>query len=101
MLVDLGLEAFRQLPRAGVVTAGIRRDREARRDGDPETGHLGETGALAAQEFLGSLGRLVEVEDVAPAHSAKDLPMGRGDYASSVLLSERWERRAADWRADP
>src|SRR6266516_2076842 len=101
VLVDLGLEAFRQLPRAGVVTAGIRRDREAGRNRDPQTGHLREAGALASQELLASLGRLVEVEDVASAHSAKDLPMGSGDYASSVLLSEHWERRAADWRADP
>src|SRR5438045_6650513 len=67
VLVDLGLEAFRQLLRAGVVAAGVRRDREARRYGDLETGHLRETGALAPQERLAPLGPPFHAEDLVPA----------------------------------
>ena len=78
MLIDLRLQAFRKLLRAQVVPARVGRDREARGNRDPERGHLGEADALSAQEVLAPLGRFVEVEDVAPAHRALNLPMSSG-----------------------
>ena len=66
VLLDLAVEARRQLPvGAHVRTAGVGRDGEARRDRDAEPGHLGEAGALAAEQLAPTAGVLVEGVDVA------------------------------------
>ena len=58
------LEPVRELAACGhVPPAGVRRDREAGRDGNPELRHLGEADALAAQQLAPALGGLVEVVD--------------------------------------
>ena len=52
VLVDLVLEPVGKLA-AGphVLAAGLRRDREAGRDRDPDRGHLREAGSLAAEQL--------------------------------------------------
>ena len=67
VLDHLRLEPLRQVAGRHVGAAGVGRDREAGRDGQPERRHLGEPGALAAEELAPASGRIVEVED----HSAR------------------------------
>ncbi len=65
-LLDLSIQTFgHPAVRSHVRAAGIRRDREPRRDRDPELGHLSKADALAAEELAPAPGILVEVEDVA------------------------------------
>ena len=52
-------------PRRHVGAAGVGRDREAGRDGQPERGHLGEADPLAAEQLAAAVGGLVEVVDEA------------------------------------
>jgi hypothetical protein len=54
-----------------VGPAGLRRDRETRWHGEPEVGHLGEVGALAAEEILLVLVALSEVVDEGDHESVK------------------------------
>ena len=62
--VDLLVEPVRELAACGhVPTAGVRRDREAGRNGNPELRHLGQADALAAQQAAPALRGLVEVVD--------------------------------------
>ena len=89
MLVYLGLQTLGQLALLQVVAAGVRRDREAARNRDPERRHLGEPGAFAAEELLASLGRLIEVEDVPPAHRWRESFHEQRDYASPFLTGGR------------
>ncbi len=67
VLRNLGVEPVRQLAAAGHVRAArVGRDREARRDGNAERGHLGEPDSLAAEQLApAAAGVLVEVVDVA------------------------------------
>ena len=61
VLGDLVLEAFRQLSAARQVrTAGVGRDREARRNRDAEVRHLRQPEALAAEQLPPTMGGLVE-----------------------------------------
>src|SRR5204862_5781052 len=65
MLLDLLLEPVGQAPGARHLrAAGIGRDREPRRNRDPELGYLGQSDPLAAEELPTAVGRLVEVVDV-------------------------------------
>ena len=66
VLVDLLVEPVRELAARGHVTpAGVGRDREAGRNGNPELRHLGQADALAAQQAAPTLRGLVEVVDEA------------------------------------
>ena len=65
-LLDLAVEALGHAAVGGHVRAArFRRDREPRRDRDPELGHLREADALSAEKLAAAPGILVEVEDVA------------------------------------
>ena len=68
VLVDLRPELLGDLARAHRRAAGVRRDREPRRDGNAERGHLREPDALAAEELAAPGGLLVERVD--QAHGA-------------------------------
>jgi len=79
VLGDLCVESVRErVSPTHVGAAGIRRDRETRRDGDTEGGHLGEADPLAAQELAAAARFLVEGVDV--AHGG-DLPTRIGRQA--------------------
>jgi hypothetical protein len=58
------------------VTAGLRRDREARRHRQAELGHLSEPDALAAEQRPAAVRRLVEVVDV--SHRQGSYPIAGG-----------------------
>ena len=78
VIVDLLVEAGRDVVRGHVGAARVGRDREARGDGDPELRHLGEADALAAEELATAVGRLLE---------AVDVPGGGGDVGHRTDLS--------------
>ncbi len=63
VLDDLLGQAVRHRPLLQVVTAGLGGDDEPRRDGQAQVGHLGQVGALAAQQVLEVLVSLGEVID--------------------------------------
>ena len=63
MLRDLVAEALGALAVEQVVAAGLRGDREPRRHRQPHARHLGEIGALPAQQVLLGAVALDEVED--------------------------------------
>ena len=68
-------ELGRDLPGPHRLAAGVRRDREAGRHGDPERGHLREADPLAAEQLAPAGSDLVECVDQAhgadPTHSAR------------------------------
>ena len=71
---DLLVQTVRDLPvGAHVGAARFGGDREPRRDGDAQLGHLGETDPLAAEQLAPAVTGLVEVVDV--AHGGPDLVM--------------------------
>jgi len=63
VLVDLGGQAVRHPALGEVVTAGVGRDDEARRYRQAQVGHLGQVGALAAQQVSQILVTFGEVID--------------------------------------
>ncbi len=65
VLGDLLVEPLDLAAGGHVGAAGVGRDREAGRNGDPELRHLGEPDPLAAEKLPSALGGLVEVVDVA------------------------------------
>src|SRR5581483_7249122 len=65
VLGDLLVEAVDLAAGGHVGAAGVRRDREAGRDGDAELGHLGKPDPLAAEQLAAAVGGLVEGVDVA------------------------------------
>ena len=91
MLLDLLVEPRGRLAaEAHVLAAGLRRHREARRDGQPERGHLGQADALPPEEVAPELGAFREVVDVSPCHCPQ----------SRILPSRPISRHEAD-RPDP
>ena len=76
---DLVHQAVGEVIAAGHVRlARLGGDRESRRNGEAEVRHLGEVGALAAEQVLLVLAALLEGVDVLHAH----LPTTRSDFAS-------------------
>ena len=63
-VLDLGAQLGRLVAGVEVDLAGLGGDREAGRHREPEVGHLGEVGALAAQQVLHVPAALGEVVDV-------------------------------------
>src|SRR4029077_992267 len=97
VMVDLVREPIRQ--RCGVRSvraARIGRDREARRARNAQLRHLGEPDALPAEELTASLGRLVEVIDVAVGRQGGD-PLTNALQYSALCLS----RRSWRWVGSP
>ena len=64
VLGDLVLEPVRDVARGHVGAAGVGRDREPGRHGQPQQRHLGEPDPLPAEELATAVGGLVEVVDV-------------------------------------
>ena len=63
MITDLVGQTGRDIPVLKVITAGVGGDDEPGRDGQPQVGHLGQVGALAAQQILQVFVALSEVID--------------------------------------
>ena len=78
-----------------VRAAGVGRDREARRDGDPELRHLGEPDSLAAEELPPAARVLVEVVHVAHLRGESTRPRR---YAEPAWLCGRPRRRCRQMR---
>ena len=70
VLAHLGVQLGWRAAVLEVVPAGIGGDREARRDGETEVGHLGQVRALAAEQILPVLVALAEVVDPRGGRSA-------------------------------
>ena len=66
--LDLRLEALGVGVVGGVVVADLCGDREAGRHRQPDAGHLGEVGALAAEQLAHVLVAFAEVVDVLVCH---------------------------------
>src|SRR5262249_29480282 len=104
-LLDLGLQLGRILAVVGVVpVANFGGEREAGRDGQADVGHLGEVGALAAEEVLqgGVTFGLAAAEEVdVLRHSCAFLWLGPRRSGRLCRSSAWWreERRSALLRA--
>ncbi len=103
VLRDLGFEPVWQVVLGHVGAARVGRDREPRRNRQPERGHLGEADPLAAEELATSVGGLVEVEHKTRrfAHSS-DCYHARADLADRgkyVLAGRRGAIPALSERA--
>ena len=83
VLRNLVVEAVDLAARGHEGAAGVGRDREAGRDGDPELRHLCEPDPLAAEQLPAALGGLVEGVDVA------------GHAGADVLICRQLSRSAA------
>ena len=94
---DVVPQARRKLLARGVVgVARLGRDREARRDRQPRVRHLGEAGALAAEERAHRRVALAEGVDQLPVRrggglrgGAAGLASGRGHAADRLLVRSR------------
>ena len=89
VLGDLGLEAVGEVVRRHVGAAGVGRDREPARNGQPERGHLGEADPLAAEQLATAVGGLVEVVDETPVRSSLDCYHVSGGGAPGTRRARR------------
>ena len=93
VLVDLPPELVRHLARCHRRPAGVGRDREPRRDGNAERGHLREADALPAEELASPRSLLVERVDQAhgadPMCSATSHAGDRREAGHDHLVGER------------
>ncbi len=97
VLCDLVLEPVGEtLTLRHVGAAGVGRDREAGRDRNADLGHLGEPGALAAQQLPAGAGAVVEVVD--KGHRDANLPTAS---AGSARVAARTHLREQPRDADP
>ena len=92
VVVDLGPELLRHLAAAHGGAAGVRRDREAGRDGDPERGHLGEPDPLAAEQLPASRGLLVVCIDQ-PHGAILRTPRDSAEEVEDLSRAARRDRR--------
>ncbi len=96
VVVHLGPELLRHLAAAHGGAAGVRRDREAGRDGDPERGHLGEPDPLAAEQLPASRRLLVVCIDQPHGAILRTAGLGRGGRGSVPCSASRSSQRPAD-----
>ena len=94
VLGHLVLEPVRNVALGHVRAAGVGRDREPGRHGQPHQRHLREADPLAAEQLTPAVGRLVEVVDVAPAPLGRD-SSDAGDFGSERTEVGRYFRRRA------
>ena len=95
VLADLGVELGRRAAVLEVVPAGVGGDGEAGRDGQAQVRHLGEVGALAAEQVLLVLAALAEVVDPLRRLTSRWSPLTPPRSTSRHPVWPRWCRTGA------